>query len=857
MAGPTGTPNTSPLATQSIQFIVEGLEKVQDAFEAVKAGLDQISDAIDSTVTAISPAFAQIASVAATAYDAVADGFAGIVSAASMAFSAVVDDLFSLSGQAAITYAALTSLGGQAFTSLKALANTAYAAILNATLSFNTSMKNSLTGTFAVTWSTISSGISAVVQVFNQVSAKIKTIVGAIPTAIAPMWADIKDALADVFTDVYPYIQDIKDAFSSMLKAITPVWQAIKTAILGILPAMGSVGSAIKQVLQGASASIVPLLGVVKGAMGEVGKSVNQAIAQAKIGTIFAGINDAIQRTNQQMLATPIAIGMAVVGFQMLRDKTEAWVRAGMAGTNYGNLLSMQFTLLSQQIAGVFVPVIQKVIEVVTQLANWFRGLSGEQQALIRNIVLAAAVMAIAHGVIGRVTGALVAMGTSIVSAIIPAFQALVTVVTTGGLTMASALSLATAGISALIGLVVAIASAVAVLGAGIVAGTSTGQSAIATLIAAFKPLWDALKDIYAKVSETIGPALDQLGGMIGEIIEILATALTGAFMEMLPTIIAVTQTLLSMAASFVTFVKGVIIGALQIVEAIGGIKTILYTILGTVVVVGTIVGVVLAAIAIKIAIAFLPITIAIAAVVAAIVVLGAAVGGLIYMFRPVLDQIAKLWNPVMDSLRAFWAVAVEVTVAVVDALVSMFGGMGEGLDSLNDKLVGFVKWIGEMIPLAANAMIQALGQIVHGMAGLGGMLDYILGTNLEERLNALARRIRAIRVEVTPGAAARDRDARQRTDVLPAGGQFEQAMDLFRRINEAAIKSAVEAENKRRQENMQTTLDLIERNTRRSPVPVTTVTPTPSPISDADIRERARILGGPAGAFHDALERI
>jgi hypothetical protein len=57
-----------------------------------------------------------------------------------------------------------------------------------------------------------------------------------------------------------------------------------------------------------------------------------------------------------RLQATPIAIGAGVAGFQTLTNAARSWVQAGIAGTGQGDMLHAQFQLLSQQIAGVFVP---------------------------------------------------------------------------------------------------------------------------------------------------------------------------------------------------------------------------------------------------------------------------------------------------------------------------------------------------------------------------------------------------------------------------------------------------------------------------------------------------------------------
>ncbi len=68
-----------------------------------------------------------------------------------------------------------------------------------------------------------------------------------------------------------------------------------------------------------------------------------------------------------------LAAEAAVLGF----------VRAGLAGTAQGNYLAIQFERLSREVAGIFLPAVEKLIEYLEKTVNWFRGLSGAQQDAI------------------------------------------------------------------------------------------------------------------------------------------------------------------------------------------------------------------------------------------------------------------------------------------------------------------------------------------------------------------------------------------------------------------------------------------------------------------------------------------
>ena len=78
----------------------------------------------------------------------------------------------------------------------------------------------------------------------------------------------------------------------------------------------------------------------------------------------------------------------AAVGFAVLSGATMGWVTAGMSGTVEAYQLQQSFSYLSREIAGVFAPTIRDVVDGIRSLTRWFRSMSGEQQATIRNVVL-------------------------------------------------------------------------------------------------------------------------------------------------------------------------------------------------------------------------------------------------------------------------------------------------------------------------------------------------------------------------------------------------------------------------------------------------------------------------------------
>ena len=81
--------------------------------------------------------------------------------------------------------------------------------------------------------------------------------------------------------------------------------------------------------------------------------------------------------------------GLLVISntYQLIYNKTMGWVQAGMAGTAQVAQLGVGMQFLSREIASVFTPTINAVIDKVHSMVDWFRNLSGEQQTLMRNMV--------------------------------------------------------------------------------------------------------------------------------------------------------------------------------------------------------------------------------------------------------------------------------------------------------------------------------------------------------------------------------------------------------------------------------------------------------------------------------------
>lgn len=89
---------------------------------------------------------------------------------------------------------------------------------------------------------------------------------------------------------------------------------------------------------------------------------------------------------------------------QQLGNSLQRVVTMGLAATNEGNRLAYAWTLFSRQIASVFLPTINFVIDKLQQMTLWFRSLTGDQQRLIESLGSMALVFAMMAPVLTLLT---------------------------------------------------------------------------------------------------------------------------------------------------------------------------------------------------------------------------------------------------------------------------------------------------------------------------------------------------------------------------------------------------------------------------------------------------------------------
>lgn len=119
-------------------------------------------------------------------------------------------------------------------------------------------------------------------------------------------------------------------------------------------------------------------------ALNQVNKTTLYTAASTQQLTGAQKVQGALMAIQQQKAAdlaaaqTKLALAYGLASGALL-----GYIRAGLSGTTTGEHLSFQFTELNRQIAALFLPAIEKAIQKLTQLTQWFRNLSGATQQSI------------------------------------------------------------------------------------------------------------------------------------------------------------------------------------------------------------------------------------------------------------------------------------------------------------------------------------------------------------------------------------------------------------------------------------------------------------------------------------------
>jgi hypothetical protein len=795
MAAGATSGGSGALARQYVEFIAKGLQELQDSLDGLKANLSQVEDVGKAMTDAVGASMQSLRNASQNVnvqLDAMRQ----------MKASGELDAIARSARQAAAEMRQLT------FDKRVGEGIDEFAAKLDAAklrVEVLRQMNQPISSRLGVDAAGATTELDAFVAKMKEFNAEARVLERPLKVAIE------LENMRDEVEQATVKLQALKQAIAS------GEYQETQAKLAGIRKEMAALKEAADfDVLKKAKGTLGAWTDTFKSKVGEAGNALRS----------LGGILVSVTERAKQAVVDPIAIGAATVAFQQLTQAARSWVNAGLAGTGHGAALSLQFELLSRQIAGVFVPTINLVIRLVSELTSWFRSLGGEQQAMIRRWVEAAAVMIVVSqvasrlsstimGAIGSVVMGIVSVAGAIITTVIPAITTLASVAATAGTAVAVQLALATAGISVLIGGIALAAAALASLGiggitagAGITIGTESGRRGLMQLWNALGPIIREFRQLGAGVLGAIGQALEQIGdrlsGMFSGIdmgpLRELARQLLDMLASAVPVVVSIANALIDVVAWIVK--AGVaVVGWLN---QFGGVKAILAGIAGTIAAVAGAAAGLIAAVA-------GPLIVILGALGAAFAGFFAIAGAAIAAIGYVLYRVARAVWPIVEAVWKIGVAIYQVAAAVLGPLLSAFGSLigllvgigGAIFENWLDGLKKIAEFIAVVLVSSVRRFMLTLAQAAEQMANMSGLIGGIGGATQSHRLRELAAELRAAALAMNAAGpkGRRGQQSQGRTDVSAVGGNFEQAMDLFKRINEAAIKSTAEQQLAAQQE--------------------------------------------------------
>jgi hypothetical protein len=226
---------------------------------------------------------------------------------------------------------------------------------------------------------------------------------------------------------------------------------------------------------------------------------------QTQFGKTGAALHLANEKLGQFNEGAKRVAGPAAAGFAILTGAILGFVRAGLAGTVEGNRLTYQFQMLSREIAGVFMPVIEGMMTKLAQAVAWFRTLSGEKQNLIMRFALASVAALAFAMVLPRLVGG--------IQLVIVGVKALMTVIAAAG----TEAGIASGGILPLLGILVTAGVALTAF----LFATKSGSKGLGEIEAAGR-----------KLIQDIMPSLNRVMGEVSRVINSIAQVAIPAVVE-------------------------------------------------------------------------------------------------------------------------------------------------------------------------------------------------------------------------------------------------------------------------------------------------------------------------------------
>jgi phage-related protein len=234
----------------------------------------------------------------------------------------------------------------------------------------------------------------------------------------------------------------------------------------------------------------------------------------------------------------------AKVGFSLLTGVVGGFVTAGLAGTGQAERLGQALQSLSREIAGIFLPVVEKVIDGVKKVTSWFEQLSGHQQDQIMRWTAAAGAALFMLAIFPKiVTG---------ITAVIGAIRAVTAALAAAG----AASGIATGGLTTIFGIVASLVAAFVGFGAASEEGFGSLSKLIEPIQAAFGRITEAAAPLFAavdKIGELFTRLIDSAVGPLNFVMGALADVVI-VFVDALIVLQSVLSPVVDLLVQFLSF---------------------------------------------------------------------------------------------------------------------------------------------------------------------------------------------------------------------------------------------------------------------------------------------------------------
>lgn len=234
----------------------------------------------------------------------------------------------------------------------------------------------------------------------------------------------------------------------------------------------------------------------------------------------------------------------AKVGFSLLTGVVGGFVTAGLAGTGQAERLGQALQNLSREIAGIFLPVVEKVIDGVKKVTSWFEQLSGHQQDQIMRWTAAAGAALFMLAIFPKiVTG---------ITAVIGAIRAVTAALAAAG----AASGIATGGLTTILGIVASLVAAFVGFGAASEEGFGSLSKLIEPIQSAFGRITEAVAPLFAavdKIGELFTRLIDSAVGPLTFVMNALADVVI-VFVDALIVLQSVLSPVVDLLVQFLSF---------------------------------------------------------------------------------------------------------------------------------------------------------------------------------------------------------------------------------------------------------------------------------------------------------------